>query len=122
MRRGKLDPAALAQLNQLLDTALDQPASERGRWMDQLGPEHAALKPRLQVLLSDATHREDLPSFGTLPKFDADLRISPRPLPVATSPGTRLGLTGCCGSSDAAGWESSGSPNAATGWSNVPSP
>ena len=49
-------------------------------------------------------------------------RISQTSLPVATGPGTRSGPTDCCGSSDAAGWESSGSPNAATGSSNVPSP
>jgi eukaryotic-like serine/threonine-protein kinase len=91
MRRGKLDPAALAQLNQLLDTALDQPASERGRWMDQLGPEHAALKPRLQELLSDATDREDRPHFATLPKFDADLADFPDAPSGGDQPGDTIG-------------------------------
>ena len=81
----------LAQLNQLLDTALDQPASERGRWMDQLGPEHAALKPRLQVLLSDATDREDRPPFGTLPKFDADLADFPDAPSGGDQPGDTIG-------------------------------
>jgi tetratricopeptide (TPR) repeat protein len=91
MRRGKLDPAALAQLNQLLDTALDQPASERGRWMDQLGPEHAALMPRLQVLLSDAAAREDGPHFATLPKFDADLADFPDAPAGGDQPGDTIG-------------------------------
>ena len=71
--------------------------------MDQPGPEYAALKPRLQVLLSRAADRDDRPHFETLPKFDADLRISQTLLPVATSPGTRSGPTACCGSSDSGG-------------------
>ena len=41
MRRPKLDATTWAQLNQLLDSALDQPASAWDRWVDRLGPEHA---------------------------------------------------------------------------------
>ncbi len=89
MRRAKLDQAALAQLNQLLDSALEQPASERGRWMDQLGPEHAALEPRLQVLLPHAADREERQCFETLPKFDVD----PADFPDAPSGGDQPGDT-----------------------------
>ena len=77
MRRPKLDAATWAQLNQLLDSALDQPASARDRWVDQLGPEHAALKPRLRELLGRAADRDDPSFLETLPKFYADLADFP---------------------------------------------
>jgi hypothetical protein len=52
MGRVTIDAITWAQLDQLLDAALDQPESERSRWMDLLGAEHAALEPRLRSLLS----------------------------------------------------------------------
>ena len=89
MRSAKLDAAALAQLNQLLETALDQPASERQRWLDQLGSEHAAIRPRLQVLLSTGADRDERRSFATLPKFDLSLAD----FPDAASAGDKTGDT-----------------------------
>jgi hypothetical protein len=77
MRRAKLDATTWARLNQLLDAALDQPASERGAWMDLLGPEHAALKPRLRVMLARASESDERPVLDTLPKFAADLADLP---------------------------------------------
>ncbi len=91
MRRGKLDPTTLAQLNQLLDTALDQPPSERDRWMDLLGAEHAALKPRLRAMLARASGVEGGPVLGTLPRFEVGLEDFPQDLPGGDQPGDLVG-------------------------------
>ena len=48
-RRGRL-----GQLNQLLDSRSICPPGERDGWMDLLGPEHDALRPRLRGLLARA--------------------------------------------------------------------
>ena len=90
MRRAKRDPAALAQLNQLLEVALDQPASERERWLNHLGPEHAALKPILQALLSGGGQEEDA-IFATLPKFDLSLADFPGTPSVGDQAGDAIG-------------------------------
>jgi serine/threonine-protein kinase len=73
MSRVTIDASTWAQLDRLLDAALDQPASERGRWMDLLGAEHAALEPRLRSLLARDVESQAPPYLETLPKFDADL-------------------------------------------------
>jgi serine/threonine-protein kinase len=73
MGRAKIDATVWAELDRLLDEALDRPASERGRWMDLLGAEHAALEPRLRALLARAEDGEVRPYLDTLPKFDAGL-------------------------------------------------
>jgi len=39
------------QLSRLLDEGLDRPREDRRRWLEQLPPEHAALKPRLARML-----------------------------------------------------------------------
>ena len=65
-----MDPAEWEQLNGLLDEALDLPEAERGRWLDGLGPEHEALKPRLRTLLAHAEQGETAKPLGTLPKLD----------------------------------------------------
>ena len=91
MPRAKIDASTWAQLDQLLDAALDQPASERGRWMDLLGAEHAALEPRLRVLLSRAADNEARPYLDTLPKFDADLLDFPEVPSDGDQPGDVVG-------------------------------
>jgi serine/threonine-protein kinase len=91
MRRAKLDAAALAQLNQLLETALDQPASERERWLNQLGSEHAALRPRLQALLSTGAADDEWRSLATLPQFDVSLADFPDAPAVGDQPGDTIG-------------------------------
>jgi eukaryotic-like serine/threonine-protein kinase len=73
MGKATIDASSWAQLDQLLDAALDQPASERGRWIDLLGAEHAALEPRLRSLLSRDEESDAGSYLDTLPKFDADL-------------------------------------------------
>ena len=114
MRRPKLDAATWAQLNQLLDSALDQPASAWDRWVDLLGPEHAALKPRLRELLGRAADR-DYPSFLEFFQSSTPIwRTSPTWRSTAIGQGTRSGLTDWSASWAAAVWESSGWLNEAT--------
>jgi serine/threonine-protein kinase len=47
-----LDPATWARLRRLLDAALDLDRSERQDWIDKLGTEFEAFKPRLRALLA----------------------------------------------------------------------
>lgn len=70
MQRLEIDESTWAELNHLLDAALDQPATERDRWIETLGPEYAALKPRRDLLARATT--EDGGFLDTLPKFDLD--------------------------------------------------
>src|SRR5262245_23402774 len=55
-----------AALDGLLDEALELPPAERLAWVDRLGAEHEALKPRLRALLSRAGHEKlrTLPMLG----------------------------------------------------------
>jgi serine/threonine-protein kinase len=64
-----IDPADWAKLNRLLDEALDLSPEERGRWLESLPSEHAALKPRLLTLLARAA-QEEAPALRTLPKLE----------------------------------------------------
>ena len=59
--------------------------------MDRLGAEHAALEPRLRVLLSRAADDEDGPYLDTLPKFDADLLDFPEVPSDGDQPGDVVG-------------------------------
>jgi serine/threonine protein kinase len=74
MHKFAIDAQAWAELNQLLDAALDQPAALRGHWLDTLAPEFDALKPQLRDLLSRAGGVETGDFFNTLPKLDIDAR------------------------------------------------
>jgi serine/threonine-protein kinase len=91
MRRTRIDASTWARLDQLLDAALDQPASERGRWLDRLGAEHAEVEPRLRVLLSRAAEGDDDPYLDTLPKFDTDLLDVPELPSDGDRPGAVVG-------------------------------
>jgi serine/threonine protein kinase len=58
-----------ATLSRLLDEALDLGPVERRRWLEQLGPEHETLRPRLRQLL-DREHADGAGLLAaTLPKF-----------------------------------------------------
>jgi eukaryotic-like serine/threonine-protein kinase len=70
MQRLHMDQAHWAQLNSLLDAALDLPARERMAWLDALDPNLAPLKPQLRQLLSRAAHEETGDFLSTLPKLD----------------------------------------------------
>jgi serine/threonine protein kinase len=77
MARLDIDPAQWAQLNRLLDEALDRPASERLGWVDSLGDEYSQLKPGLRDLLQRAAGVETGEFLHTLPKFDAGALTGP---------------------------------------------
>jgi tetratricopeptide (TPR) repeat protein len=72
MQKLEIDASAWAELNHLLDAALDQPASHREQWIERLAPQYAGLKPRLRDLLSRAGQTKDRDFLDTLPKFDRD--------------------------------------------------
>jgi serine/threonine-protein kinase len=74
MERLEIDASTWAQLNQLLDAALDQPEAQRDRWIEALAPQYAALKPRLQDLLSRTGRAGDSGFLDTLPKVAFDAR------------------------------------------------
>jgi eukaryotic-like serine/threonine-protein kinase len=66
-----MDVRTWTTVSRLLDDALDLPASARPAWIDTLGPEHEALKPRLRELLAQAEGLDREVFLATLPKFDA---------------------------------------------------
>ncbi|MFO1336975.1 MAG: serine/threonine-protein kinase [Burkholderiaceae bacterium] len=76
--------AELARLSELLDQALDLPASKRTAWLDDLPPADAALRPRLAELLADAEAPDDdqagllglLDALPSLAGAAADARLS----------------------------------------------
>src|SRR5262245_34612259 len=69
------DPAAAmgvkrVTLSDLLDAGLSLPPERRLAWVEQLGAEHAELKPRLRALLARSTEDVESPVLETLPKLD----------------------------------------------------
>jgi len=70
MQKIQIDASTWAELNQLLDAALDQPVRERERWIQTLAPQFDGLKPRLRELLSRAAAVETGDFLNTLPKLD----------------------------------------------------
>jgi len=62
--------AAWATLSNLLDQALDLGPDERTSWLEELAPEHDALRPRLVRLLSPAGDARGSGGLETIPKFD----------------------------------------------------
>jgi len=73
MHKFATDAGAWAELNQLLDAALDQPMSQRTEWIEALAPQFEELKPRLRDLLSQAGAIETSDFLNSLPKVDIDL-------------------------------------------------
>lgn len=51
--------AELARLSELLDQALDLPATERAAWLDALSEADAPLRPRLAALLADVVGNDE---------------------------------------------------------------
>src|SRR6266404_664757 len=67
---GMLSAARMAQMNRLLDEALDLDLEGRRRWLDELSSEYEDLKPALsKALLPDAV-AEGSNNLTTLPKVD----------------------------------------------------
>src|SRR5437667_1558899 len=66
----KIDPESWPALSRLLDQWLDLPAEYRAHWLQNLGPEHAAVLPALRKL---ALSQESIDSdrfLNTLPRMD----------------------------------------------------
>lgn len=61
------DSGAPSKLSQLLDTALELPVEQRGPWVESLGAEFEALKPRLRALLARQAEIESRDFLGHLP-------------------------------------------------------
>jgi serine/threonine-protein kinase len=79
-----------ATLNRLLDTALQLPAEQRAKWLDELGPEFDPIKARLRGLIARSV--EPAPpqaALATLPKL-AESRDATGAVCLRTA-GTRLG-------------------------------
>lgn len=70
MQKLEIDANTWAQLNQLLDAALDQPMAQREQWIDALASPFDGLKSRLRDLLSRAAQVETDDFLSTLPKLD----------------------------------------------------
>jgi hypothetical protein len=80
MQRLHIDHERWAQLNSLLDAALDLPPWDRMAWLDALDPSLAPLKPQLRQLLTRAAREETGDFLGTLPKLDGgETRLHARP-------------------------------------------
>jgi tetratricopeptide (TPR) repeat protein len=91
VQKFQVDASTWAELNRLLDEALEQPAPRLPQWLDDLAPEFDALKPRLRELLSRTGLIETDEFLRTLPKLDldqGDLAAEPR----AEHPGQEIGL------------------------------
>jgi serine/threonine-protein kinase len=77
-----------ATLNRLLDTALQLPAEQRARWLEELGPEFDAVKARLRALLARSSQPAQS-ALQTLPRLGEE-RDSQAAVCLRTQ-GTRLG-------------------------------
>src|SRR4051812_11489902 len=69
MANFEIDETTWAALNGLLDRALDLAPAERPGWIDALGAEYDALKPRLRDLLASDVPPRTSQVLGTIPKF-----------------------------------------------------
>ena len=69
MPKFDIDADTWAALNSLLDHALDLAPAERIPWIDALGPEYDALKPRLRDLISRGAELRTSQILGTIPRF-----------------------------------------------------
>jgi serine/threonine-protein kinase len=72
MQKLEIDASTWAELNQLLDAALDQPMARREQWIEALAAQFDGFKPRLRDLLSRAAQVETGDFLNTLPKLDID--------------------------------------------------
>ena len=69
MPKFDIDADTWSALNSLLDRALDLAPAERIPWIDALGPEYDALKPRLRDLISRGAALRTSQILGTIPRF-----------------------------------------------------
>jgi eukaryotic-like serine/threonine-protein kinase len=69
MQRLQIDPRRWAELNSLLDTALDLPPERRDEWLAALDSKYEGLEPQLVELLRRAARIETEDFLNTLPKL-----------------------------------------------------
>src|SRR5262245_48189385 len=81
MLKFEIDADTWSALNDLLDRALDLAPTERIPWIDALGPEYEALKPRLRDLIARDADLRASQFLGTIPKLPdrADEEEGPPP-------------------------------------------
>jgi hypothetical protein len=79
-----IDEDTWSELNSLLDRALDLAPAERIPWVEALGPEYRALKPRLRDLISRGAAPRTSRILGTIPKFSDLPDDGQRPAPAGT--------------------------------------
>ena len=80
----RLENTQAATLNSLLNTVLQLPSGERAAWVESLGVEFEAFKPRLINLLARASEPERAHSLTTLPK------VNEQPIAPAADNGGRI--------------------------------
>jgi len=91
MSKLEIDARTWAELNQLLDSALDRPAAERAEWIEMLAAPYEALKPRLRDLLARTDPGGDGTFLATLPKFEPDADDSDGADASSDQPGDQVG-------------------------------
>ncbi len=64
-----MDIDAWKTINRLVEHALDLPPAERTTWVDDLGPEYEAFKPRLRAMLERLASTGAFAFLETLPKW-----------------------------------------------------
>ena len=65
-----MDLRTWTTLSRLIDQAVDLAPAERERWVEQLGPEYDALKPRLRAVLAESASGAGGGFLATMPKID----------------------------------------------------
>ncbi|MBL8142126.1 MAG: serine/threonine protein kinase [Acidobacteria bacterium] len=68
-----MDIAALKTLNRLVEQVLDLAPSDRTTWVESLGPEYEAFKPRLRAMLDRLEATGDAAFLASLPTWDATI-------------------------------------------------
>ena len=90
MAKLEIDAQSWAEIDRLLDEALERPMTERDAWLATLPPQFERLKPPLRELLSRAAAVETSDFLGTLPRFEAGPEDAAEPA-SAERPGAEIG-------------------------------
>lgn len=105
MQHLRIDANQWAELNRLLDIALDLPPSERSRWLEALEDRYLSLKPQIAEFLQRAARIETQDFLNTLPKVGTGAAAD-------DAPGDAIGRIASYGSWVPAAWVRCGSPSA----------
>ena len=91
MAKLDIDPDSWAELNRLLDEALDQPSGARAAWVESLGAQFENLKPQLRQLLSRTDAVETGDFLNTLPKLTREGTLGSAPAVPTGRAGDTIG-------------------------------